>query len=197
MHAAIQAWLDQANPDYNAGLELLKQTGLDPASLTGRLLQRGSDSFTRVKLSDALTKALASIAPLPAPVIAPVDTPAVPAPASLQKPVLNLGIPPLLNERSEAKAQLRAILADEGKDDPRRVLALRIKAITRELDALYNPREEPAPEPMKLLNVRASVSRYRKRVREATDPAKKEAAQQQLTHYEALLAQMTHHEKPV
>ncbi|MBO0951069.1 hypothetical protein [Fibrella forsythiae] len=186
MRAELKAWLGQATPDYQTGLKLLKGTGYDQQSLTWNLLQRGADTFTRTKLRNCLTAALASLSQatpqlLVAPaavMIAPVDNQALKA--------------PLLNERTELKARVRAILDEPDQADQRLRLALRVKTVTEELDRLYNPAafEVPAKKakPLTVANLRTYVSLYRKKT--TLEPANATYAQK-LIHYQTLLTSLT------
>ncbi|NID13768.1 hypothetical protein [Fibrivirga algicola] len=183
----VQAWLDQADPSYPAGLELLAAAGFDQTSLTWQLLQRGADSFTRPKLRDCLTAVLSAGTPVLAPApLPPVVSGHIPAPDQALKARL-------LNERTELKARLRAILEQPDRAAERLTSALRIKVITQELDRLYDPEAfvEPAKEtkPLTLANLRTYVSLYKKKVRQQPGNA---TYAQKLTHYQTLLTKLTH-----
>ncbi|RYC69760.1 hypothetical protein [Spirosoma sordidisoli] len=109
----------------------------------------------------------------------------------------------LLDERAELKAQLRARM-DEGNSDAlmaaRLPLALRVKAITRQLDDIYGQLDfldqngylplatDPAVEVddrAALMNVRSYVSRYRAKLKKDLTPEQRQSAVQLLQQYEA------------
>ncbi|MFD1143028.1 hypothetical protein ACFQ4C_18015 [Larkinella insperata] len=193
----IRAWLK--NPqDYVAGLQLLEATG-SLSSLNLRILSRGADSFTRPRLFELLQTWLAGQVPAPAPVSAPppasVDATGLIAP--LQQQIYRL-----MDERTELKARLRYRMYDveaEAEED-RRIWALRILAIIREVDELYSridfaqengylpsdkDPEETRDDRLSLMNVRTYISRYRKKLKQATSDQEKDSCMQLLQHYEA------------
>ncbi|GAB2571861.1 hypothetical protein [Spirosoma areae] len=156
----INTWL-LASDEYQAGLELLRQTGFTGIALTA--LSMGEDAYTRRRLETELRKWVdgqKNVSPIASaqscypkdnsvpvnptiPALAAPEIPEIPTPATEPVAVaaIRTQIYQLMDERAEAKAWLRA-KAELGNTDEaaaeRLPHAIRIKTITRQIDELYS-----------------------------------------------------------
>lgn len=178
----IQAWLSEPG-DYHTGLELLKKSGFSGFMLT--ILNRGDDAYTRTKLAAELTGWLNSrTEPVTEPELPPATgklpgeqiTRIFPVQVrQLQDRAYNL-----MDERTELKAKLRALMDDPDQQGIRRDAAFRILAIGKALDDIYAkidfyeqsgylPLDQDTPADQddyaRLMSVRTYVSRYRAKLK--------------------------------
>lgn len=207
----VQAWLD-GERNYELGRQLYEQLG-DNARLK-QVLGHGPSPYNQEALAWELSKlakagvtaAVALAVPLPAGVVAsapePVQT-SVPAESPLLIE-LSQARRPLYDERTQLHAQLE-VLAEHGSQEDVRLLAVRIMALSRELNANWKtdayvrahgqlpPPPAAAPgldtlSPLELVkkrnSLRSQVSKLKKRPDRAADLAQ---AQTDLGVVEALL----------
>lgn len=191
----VQAWLSEPG-DYHTGLELLKKSGFSGFMLT--ILNRGDDAYTRTKLAAELTGWLNSrtepAQESPDGRHRPIDTEIgggvtsgtyvsteqIPRIFPVQVRQLQDRAYSLMDERSELKAKLRALMNDPEQQGVRRDAAFRILAIGKALDDIYAkidfyeqygylpPEQEPAADQddrARLMSVRTYVSRYRAKLK--------------------------------
>lgn len=213
----VKAWLD-APDDYPAGLALLRETGYAGFTLT--ILSMGEDAYNRTRLETELSQWLTAqqdvLRSTPAApfqtefnseAIIPkfqTSTPEIPKiPTSSPVDSLQKQIYALMDERSEAKAWLRAKI-DLGNSDEacahRLPKAIRIKQITRLIDELYSQihfyqqhgyllpgKDDPAvvvDDTTALLNARSYVSRYKNKLKnKKLTPEQRQSAEKLLNQY--------------
>jgi hypothetical protein len=194
---AIREWVETGG-SYARGLALLETRG-GCGEVLLEVLRRGEDSYTLKKL----TELLATAGPSEGVVCADVaDVPSVPARSEMARRELQQQAYALMDERSDLKSRIRAVAEDEARQDDRRTWAFRIKALTRDIDTVYDrlafldaygylPLDRPdldttpADDRAALLNVRTYVSRYKKKVAEAKTDAQRVAAEAKLDEYVA------------
>lgn len=214
----VQAWLDSER-NYEAGRQLYEQLG-DNARLK-QVLGHGPNPYNQEALDWELTKlakadvtaAVALAVPLPAVLVesVPESLPSKPAKdysADIARGALLIPLGQarrlLYDERTQLHAQLE-VLAEHGSQEDVRLLAVRIMALSRELNANWKtdayvrahgqlpPPPAPAPglntlSPTELVkkrnNLRSQVSKLKKRPDRADDLAVAEAT---LSQVETLL----------
>jgi hypothetical protein len=192
----IRNWLNDP-ADYAVGIALLRETGKVSAFLMG-LLERSDDEWNRARLIQELEPYAA----------AEPGTDAPETPTEKPAPVLALEgqAGRLMDERVELKAGLRALAENETAAERRRVMALRVLAIGRELDGVYGQlrfwqeygylpvERDPdvdADERATLLNVRTYVSRYKRKLGKLQPTSTAYAETEKLLkHYEAEKARL-------
>ena len=208
----VQAWLD-GERNYEVGRQLYEQLG-DNARLK-QVLGHGPSTYNQEALAWELTKlaragvtaAVALAVPLPAVVVAsaPPTVPSEPTPENPLLAELREARRPLYDERTHLHAQLE-VLAEHGSQADVHQAALRIMALSRELEASKQteayvaehgqlpPPPAAAPgldtlSPVDLLkkrnSLRSQVSRLKKREDRAADLAQ---AQTDLSLVESLLS---------
>lgn len=111
----------------------------------------------------------------------------------------------LMDERIALKQRLRE-LPDPGRRDDRKVAALRILAITDELDVLFAKinyfrehgrvpqdiviKEDDIKLPKRMLNIRTYISRTLRKINESKDPAKKKELEATLEYWRKQLSEI-------
>lgn len=198
----INAWLKLPD-DYQIGLALLAETGFKGFTLT--ILSKGDDAYNRTRLEVELRKwaesqtnskpnnpgpnsfskenSAGSVSGFQSP-LSGIQSPAGESMAVVQ---LNRQIYDLMDERTEAKAWIRALeqLGNSEEACAKRLpYACQVKAITRQIDDLYSRLDffdeqgywPPAPDDLALIvddtkllmNMRSYVSRYEKKLKKKT-----------------------------
>jgi hypothetical protein len=210
----VQAWLE-SEQNYEVGRQLYEQLG-DNARLK-QVLGHGPSAYNQEALAWELTKlakagvtaAVALAVPLPAVLVASAteSVPSEPAPAPVENPLLGElreARRPLFDERTQLHGQLE-VLAEHSSQDDVRLAAVRIMALSREVNASRKteayvhthgqlpPSPAAAPgldtlSPAELVkkrnNLRSQVSKLKKRPDRADDLAVAEAT---LSQVETLL----------
>lgn len=224
----INAWLT-ASDDYQEGVDLLRETGYSGFKLS--VFALGESSFNRGRLEEELRRwvsrhdvSLTVSMDFAEPGLARAAAVVISTKSAIgQRIILNSSQEPgnkiddssaladlqkrisaLLDERAELKAQLRATLEAGNTDEVKAVRllhALRIKAITRQLDELYSHQDfykqhgylplakDPAVEvddTVALMNARSYVSRYKAKLKKKDlMPEQRQSAQSLLQQYTA------------
>ncbi len=219
----IATWLASLD-DYQAGLALLRETGYSGFTLT--VLSMGEDAYNRTRLEMELRKwldrpnnisliGLSTVStanrnsepiipefptkPATVPVEIPKKQASEPEPLAVED--LRKQIYGLMDERAEAKAWLRAkegIGNTESAMAERLPYALRVKAITRQIDEIYSRLDFFAEhgylplsdlsvavdDTVALMNARSYVSRYKARLKTKNLTAdQRQSAQKLLSQY--------------
>jgi hypothetical protein len=194
-NAQVRHWA--TTEDYAAGLRLYYQRYGN--TITYQALCLGENSFNQEKLRSCLvpTEVPAPVVSAPVPV---ADAPRGGPPTEILG--LKTNAARLMDERLLLKEQLRQ-LPDPVRRDDRKVLAFRIMDLTAQLDTLFatlgywerygelppppepeSADEPPALRPQRLLTLRASISKTRRKLADATDTTRRALLTKKLTAWE-------------